>query len=232
VFLNSTLCFISASSRAANSRVLFGCCSPKELAQNEIFVGKPEEGGPQFSPDGTHFFASNRSGSTEIWTCDADGSALIQMTSRGTLSGAPRWSPDGSQIAFDSRTEKHGHIFVVSASGGAPRPITSGEFEDAVPTWSSDGKSLYFASNRTGSWQLWKVIYTGGNPVQVTEHTGYTGFESLDGRDFYYVKPGEPGVWKRRVTGGPEAQILKTHINAGAMGIDASRYLFRRPDRI
>jgi Tol biopolymer transport system component/DNA-binding winged helix-turn-helix (wHTH) protein len=190
--------------------------SHKGSAPRPLLSAAVGEGGPQFSPDGTRLvFASNRSGSTEIWTCDADGSALIQMTSRGTLSGAPRWSPDGSQIAFDSRTERHGHIFVISASGGAPHPITSGEFEDAVPSWSSDGKSLYFTSNRTGSWQLWKVTYTGGNLVQVTEHTGYTGFESLDGRDFYYVKPGEPGIWKKRLTGGPETQILKTHINAG-----------------
>jgi len=190
--------------------------SHKGTAPKPLLSSTTGEGGPQFSPDGTKLvFASNRSGSSEIWTCDANGSSLVQMTSLGTLSGAPRWSPDGGHIAFDARTEKHGHIFVVSASGGAPRAVTSGEFEDAVPSWSSDGKWLYFASNRTGSWQLWKVIYEGGEPVQVTEHTGYTGFESTDGRDLYYVKLGEPGVWKKRVTGGSEAKVLNTRINAG-----------------
>jgi len=190
--------------------------SHKGTAPKPLLSSTTGEGGPQFSPDGTKLaFASNRSGSTEIWTCDADGSALIQMTSLGTLSGAPRWSPDGRHIAFDSRSDKHGHIFVVSATGGAPRRITTGDFEDAVPSWSRDGKWLYFASNRTGSWQLWKVIDEGGEPVQVTEHTGYTGFEAPDGRDLYYVKPGEPGVWKKPVAGGSETQILKTHINAG-----------------
>jgi Tol biopolymer transport system component/DNA-binding winged helix-turn-helix (wHTH) protein len=190
--------------------------SHKGTAPKPLLSSTTGEGGPQFSPDGTKLaFASNRSGSSEIWTCDADGSALVQMTSLGTLSGAPRWSPDGSHIAFDARTEKHGHIFVVSASGGAPRPVTSGGFEDAVPSWSSDGKWLYFASNRTGSWQLWKSSSEGGEPVQVTKHTGYMGFESKDGREVYYVKLGEPGVWRQRVSGGPEAQILKTKINSG-----------------
>jgi len=64
-------------------------------------------------------FRSNRSGSFEIWTCDSDGSNPIQLTLLGAPNtGTPRWSPDGRQIAFDSRKEGHADIYVINAEGG------------------------------------------------------------------------------------------------------------------
>ncbi|HSC45495.1 MAG TPA: winged helix-turn-helix domain-containing protein, partial [Candidatus Acidoferrum sp.] len=116
------------------------------------------ETGAQFSPDGRKItFTSGRSGSPEIWICDADGSNLVQLTTLGVLSGTPRWSPDGEHIVFDSRPNGHSQIFVISAQGGQPRAITTGESENSVPSWSRDGKWIYFASNRSGPWQLWKA---------------------------------------------------------------------------
>jgi Tol biopolymer transport system component len=61
----------------------------------------------QFSPDAQRIaFASNRSGSWEIWVCNNDGSSPLQLTSfGGPQAGTPHWSPDGHWIAFDSRPE-------------------------------------------------------------------------------------------------------------------------------
>ena len=47
------------------------------------------EAGPQFSPDGTRIvFASDRSGSSEIWVCDTAGLNLVQLTP----SGGSQWN--------------------------------------------------------------------------------------------------------------------------------------------
>lgn len=174
------------------------------------------EAGPQFSPDGRKItFTSGRSGSSEIWICDADGSNLVQLTALGVLSGTPRWAPDGEHIALDSRPNGHSHIFVISVRGGQPRPITTGESENSVPSWSRDGKWVYFTSNRTGPWQLWKVPAEGGEPIQVTKHTGYAGFESVDGREFYYVKTNAGGIWKQPVDGGEETQVVNASLGWG-----------------
>jgi Tol biopolymer transport system component len=61
---------------------------------------------PQYSPDGTRIaFASDRSGSHEIWVCDSNGSGTMQLTSfDGPMTSGPHWSPDGRQI-FSARRQ-------------------------------------------------------------------------------------------------------------------------------
>jgi Tol biopolymer transport system component len=61
------------------------------------------EATPDLSPDGSRLtFASTRSGASEIWLADLDGSNAVQLTSLHAISGAPRWSPEGEQIVFQS----------------------------------------------------------------------------------------------------------------------------------
>jgi WD40-like Beta Propeller Repeat len=60
----------------------------------KLIASTRHEAGPQFSPDGKRIaFHSNRSGSVEIWVYDADGRHPLQLTSLGSHSGTPRWSP-------------------------------------------------------------------------------------------------------------------------------------------
>ena len=55
---------------------------------------------PSWSPDGTKLaFASDRSGSWQIYVMDADGSNVVQLTSSGNHT-QPAWSPDGNRIVF------------------------------------------------------------------------------------------------------------------------------------
>src|SRR5262249_26517543 len=57
----------------------------------------------KYSPDGKKIaFASDRSGTYEIWVCDRDGSNAIQLTSLGAFSLDPHWSPDSQHVVFDS----------------------------------------------------------------------------------------------------------------------------------
>jgi Tol biopolymer transport system component len=173
---------------------------------------------PQFSPDGEKIaFASDRSGTHEIWICDRDGTNQIQLTSfGGPHAGSPRWSPDGKQIVFDVHTSNIGNIYTVTVEGGSPRRVTSETLDEGVPTWSRDGKWIYFCSNRTGDRQLWKIPAEGGQAVQVTKHGGFTSFESADGKFLYYSK-GAIGLWRVPVDGGEETLIFDTP-GAGGWG--------------
>jgi Tol biopolymer transport system component len=171
-----------------------------------------QDGNPQFSPDGNRVaFVSNRSGGTEIWIADSDGSNAFQLTTMGAAAtGTPRWSPDGQLITFNSNLEGHWDIYVVSASGGRPRRLTDHYANDASPSFSRDGRWVYFNSNRTGEFQIWKVPSAGGEAAQLTRNRGYIAFESPDAAYIYYTQTlaGPSALWRMPVAGGQPAKVL------------------------
>jgi Tol biopolymer transport system component len=180
----------------------------------KLISSTQEDSGPQYSPDGKRIvFASRRSGSFEIWVCESDGSNPRQLTSiGGPLAGTPRWSPDGRQIAFDSWIEGNADIYVISAEGGKPRRLTYDTDEDITPSWSRDGRWIYFGCTRSGSMQIWKVPAEGGPTIQLTKQGGFEGFESNDGKYFYYAKGrAMPGIWRVPVAGGEESPVIEQH---------------------
>ena len=191
----------------------------KVLSQKKIFDSKTWNQAPQLSPDGKHIaFMSGASGTGNTWRIDADGSNSMQLTSfSGELNGTPRWSPDGKWIVFDRRPVDHAQIYVIDAEGRNMRAITDGAYDNNVPNWSRDGKSIYFSSNRTGQWQMWKHNLGSGVEAQITQHGGFSAFESYDGRYLYYAKFFTPGIWRMPVGGGEEQRV--TDQPAGYWGV-------------
>ncbi|MGH9959784.1 MAG: winged helix-turn-helix domain-containing protein, partial [Pyrinomonadaceae bacterium] len=183
--------------------------SPTRLISSSL-----DDWGAQFSPDGKRItFESARSGTRQVWVCQADGSNPIQLTSMGEVSsGSPLWSPDGRQIAFDAQPEANNddirHIYVMNAEGDPARRITTGASYDGMPSWSRDGRWIYFASNRSGGFQVWKVPVEGGEAVQLTKNGGFRTYESPDGKFMYYSKLDASGLWRIPVEGGEESPIL------------------------
>jgi len=187
---------------------------PQDQQLHQLIASTLEENGPQYSPDGKRIvFASRRSGSFEIWICDADGRNPRQLTNiGGALTGTPRWSPDSRQIVFDSWLGGNAAIYIVNADGGVARRLTSDGDEDITPSWSRDGRWIYFGCTRSGSMQIWRVPAEGGAATQVTRHGGFEGFESTDGQYFYYAKGrAMPGIWRVPVGGGEETLVVDHH---------------------
>jgi Tol biopolymer transport system component len=177
---------------------------PNILVPREFIVSTRRQFDPQYSPDGKVIaFLSDRSGSEEIWTAEAEGERPLQLTHfSGPPTGSPSWSPDGSEIAFDTRANGNPDIWVVKRYGGVPQRITNSHAEDVVPSWSHDGRWIYFASNRGGDFQIWKVARAGESPshpaVQVTKHGGFCSMETPDGKYLYFSKGrGHDGLWRR-----------------------------------
>jgi Tol biopolymer transport system component len=165
----------------------------------------------QYSPDGKRIvFHSTRSGASEIWASDADGSNAVRLTGfSAPITGSPRWSPDGQWIVFDSNKEGQFEVYRMRANGGAPERLTHHSATDGVPSYSHDGHFIYFMSSRSGSNQVWKMGADGRNPRQITRHGGYLAFESYDRRWLYYSRAdGDSPLYRVPVDGGEETQVL------------------------
>ncbi len=188
---------------------------PASPATPEPFIASTRrEVYPQYSPDGRRIvFYSDRSGTDQIWVCEADGSKAAAITTmRRSNTGTPHWSPDGRSIAFDSNATGAYQVYSIGADGGKVRQITHGNASNYGATWSRDGHWLYFASGAGVSAQVWKMPSQGGNPVQITHSGGMAAQESADGKTLYFVKPviamGQGSLWRMPVTGGPEEKVL------------------------
>jgi len=165
----------------------------------------------QYSPDGKRIvFHSTRSGASEIWASDADGSNAVRLTNfSAPITGSPRWSPDGQWIVFDSNKEGQFEVYRMRANGGAPERLTRHAATDGVPSYSRDGRSIYFMSSRSGSNQVWKMDANGQHPRQITRHGGYLAFESYDRRWLFYSRAdGDSPLYRVPVDGGEETQVL------------------------
>jgi dipeptidyl aminopeptidase/acylaminoacyl peptidase len=68
-----------------------------------------------------------------------------QYTS-GSKDGSPRWSPDGSRLAFLSGRDEKNQLFVMSASGGEATQLTKLELGAGDPVWSPDSSRILFAA--------------------------------------------------------------------------------------
>ena len=201
-------------------------------AHTRIISSTRQDYSPQYSADSKKIaFTSGRTGSNEIWVCDADGQNPVPITSFGGPDvGTPRWSPDGQQIAFDSLAPGHRDVYVVGTQGGKPRRLTGDNFDNVRPSWSHDGRWIYFGSNRSGEWQLWKISTQGGQPVQITRLGGREGFESADGKLIYYTKGfGLAGLWKVPIDGGEETFVLDD-VYQGLWGLLDKGVYFINPD--
>jgi dipeptidyl aminopeptidase/acylaminoacyl peptidase len=84
-----------------------------------------------------------------LWVAAVDGSAPPrQLTTGEHGDGSPRWSPDGTRIAFvgKRRATDEGQLYVIPAEGGEPLQLTSLEEDAAEPAWSPDGAQIAFTS--------------------------------------------------------------------------------------
>jgi DNA-binding winged helix-turn-helix (wHTH) protein/Tol biopolymer transport system component len=85
-----------------------------------------------------------------LWRARMDGTQKAQLTFPPMRAYAPRWSPDGSRIAFMGNLPgKSPNVYAVSADGHGLEQILPEERDQADPNWSSDGNSIMFGGMDT-----------------------------------------------------------------------------------
>jgi tricorn protease len=138
----------------------------------------------------------------DIWVAPKSGGAAMRLSSPKGEELFPRFSPDGSQIAFSGNYDGNMDIYVVPAAGGLPKRLTYHGDPDRMLEWYPDGKSILFATSRTSEKdrfnQLYKISANGGLPEKLPVPYGEFGAISGDGKTLAYVPISvDFRTWKR-----------------------------------
>ncbi len=136
---------------------------------------------PSWSPVGTRIVYSFglgrfRGDVSDIYIVDANGANRVNLTKgRHKNNGVPRWSPDGTKIAFVSNRDDNSEIYVMNADGKNPKNLTLHLDDDTCPTWSPDGRRIAFESMRVAEgvlnhWDIFVMDADGANRTNLTQN--------------------------------------------------------------
>src|SRR5688572_1610973 len=95
----------------------------------------------------------------DLWIVAKEGGIASKLSSPSGAEGFPRFSPDGSKIAFSGNYDGNLDIYVIPALGGIPNRITYHGMGDRINDWYPTGDKLLYTSSRESGKQRFSQFY-------------------------------------------------------------------------
>jgi len=95
----------------------------------------------------------------DIWLVPKTGGTAVRLSSPLGEESFPRFSPDGSKLAYSADYDGNTDVYVVPTAGGTPARLTHHPMADRVVGWHPDGKRVLFASARESGRQRYNQFY-------------------------------------------------------------------------
>jgi TolB protein len=151
-------------------------------------------------------FASNRTRHAEIWVMDYDGFNQHPITSFGSISTTPRWSPDNSRLAFTTYASGNPEISIFSFETNRRIPFPAYKGLNTTPAWAPDGKKIAFCSSMSGDPEIYLSEPNGFNLQRLTFSPGVDispAWNPKTGNEVAFVsdRSGSPQIYVMSVDG-------------------------------
>ena len=162
----------------------------------------------------------------DIWIAPKSGGLAVRLsTPRGTEQ-FPRFSPDGTRLAFSGNYEGDVDLYTLPVTGGEPLRLTHHGADDRMLGWAPDGQSILFASKMQSFTervhQLFRVPATGGLPERLPVPYGEFGALSPDGKRLAYTMIDTSFATWKRYRGGMAPDLWIYDLEKGTAEVVAS----------
>jgi len=181
--------------------------------------------GVSVAPDGRLIYVSDHNGKQDLWSVNADGTGLRQLTNATHKDLSPVVSPDGRYIVFQScrsaNSDRAYNLWRVDADGRNPMQLTYGTY-DSEPAFSPDGESVVYVEKEDYIPKLRRVPIGGGKPVPLTDEFSQHPAFSPDGKVLVYYRMNQKQRDQRHLVfipaqGGAPFKTLPAPRNFGAV---------------
>jgi len=153
----------------------------------------------------------------DIWIAPKVGGKASLLSSPAGSERHPRFSPDGSMIAYTANYQGNSDVYVISVNGGIPKRLTYHGMFDRVLGWTPDGNAVLFASSRESGRQRYSQFYTipitGGSPTKLPVPYGEFASFSGDGQKITFTDRSRVNRNWKRYRGGTAPDITVFDLN-------------------
>src|SRR5262249_55928207 len=141
-------------------------------------------------------------------------STPTKFASSTQLEYAPRFSPDGKKVAFESTRSGNHEVWVCDADGSNLIQLTSSNGGWAgTPRWSPNGREVVFDLARGTDRNIYVFDVEGAAPRRITTEPSDEGLASYsrDGKWIYFGsnRTGDSEIWKAPAAGGQAVQVTR-----------------------
>jgi TolB protein len=186
---NGRIAFVRLDDSLGSQNMDIYLMDAEEIAELSLTDHPAVDVEPAWSPDGQNLaFSSDRhgkSGYPQIYTMNANGERIEQVTTGYAEADSPSWSPDGARIAFHAFSEALDEIFTAN-SDGSDLVQVSDEPDDGAsgaywPAWSPDGSRIvhtrirYDPETQTDSEALYSISPDGADVERLTPEFFFSG---------------------------------------------------------
>jgi tricorn protease len=162
---------------------------------------------PAISPDGQWIAFEYKGG---LYKVSSSGGAAIPLTINKAYNGYPKWSHDGSQIAFASDRYGNFDVFIMSSAGGEATRLTYSSSKGIPCDFSKDDREVYYETNRhdvytsvrfpdDDTWlKLFAVPAKGGRSVMINSAgTEFVNFNQAGNKFLFQDRKGYENAWRK-----------------------------------
>ena len=147
----------------------------------------------------------------ELQVADADGFNPQAVLSSLEPIRSPKWSPDGTKLAYVSFASRKSNVIVQDLVSGKWQVVANFRGDNYAPSWSPDGTKLVVTLSKDSVAQIYVIPAAGGEPQRIAESNSMdlNATFTPDGNDIIFVseRSGGAQLYTVPVAGGPPKRL-------------------------